>query len=94
MPRLALAVAFAAIVAPACSLVRHDRTPPAPAAVDLNHASRRTLEKLPGVTPSMARQIIDGRPYEDPHDLVERGILTERELARLGDQVIVTPRGR
>jgi DNA uptake protein ComE-like DNA-binding protein len=93
VPRLALVVALAAIVGPACSLVRHDRSPPAPVAVDLNHASRRTLEKLPGVTPSMARQIIDGRPYDDPHDLVARGILTERELARLGDRVVVTPRG-
>src|SRR5262249_52164124 len=44
VPRLALVVALAAIVGPACSLVRHDRSPPAPVAVDLNHASRRTLE--------------------------------------------------
>jgi DNA uptake protein ComE-like DNA-binding protein len=78
------------LVLSACGLFRgtdsgHDR----PAALDLNSASLRKLEALPGVTPSMARRIADGRPYRTPDDLVDRDILTERELDRIRDRVVV-----
>src|SRR5215510_7971985 len=63
-----------------------------PATIDLNTASLRRVEELPGVTPSMARRIVDGRPYGDPHELVERGILTDRELERILDRVTVKHR--
>jgi predicted DNA-binding helix-hairpin-helix protein len=94
MTRAARAVACATLVAvSACGLIgRHrddDRSPP----IDLNSASVRKVEQLPGVTPSMARRIVEGRPYDDPHDLVERGILTERELGRILDRVSVKARG-
>jgi DNA uptake protein ComE-like DNA-binding protein len=90
MTRVAhFAVALAALIAlSSCSLQRHDaaaRVPP----IDLNSASLRAVERLPGVTPSMARRIVDGRPYAAPEDLVERGILTSRELDRVGDRVTV-----
>src|SRR5262249_49139387 len=93
MPRVASAVALAAaIVLPSCALLRHDG-PPAPVVqIDLNSASLRSVERLPGVTPSMARRIVDGRPYAAPEDLVERGILTSRELDRVADRVTVRER--
>jgi DNA uptake protein ComE-like DNA-binding protein len=77
----------AALVGPACGLVHHHRDPPAPRPLDLNTASRRAIEKLPGITPSMARRIVEGRPFEDPHELVERRILTEHEFRRVADRV-------
>ena len=77
----------AALVGPACGLVHRHRDPAAPRPLDLNTASRRTIEKLPGITPSMARRIVEGRPFEDPHELVERRILTEREIRRVSDRV-------
>ena len=77
----------AALVGPACGLVHRHRDPPAPRPLDLNTASRRAIEKLPGVTPSMARRIVEGRPFEDPYELVERRILTEREFRRVADRV-------
>jgi competence protein ComEA len=94
MPRSrVLALAFVAFVAfPACGLFRRDRSSERPAAIDLNTASLRRVETLPGITPSMARRIVDGRPYEDPHDLVERDILTARELERILDHVTVKRR--
>jgi DNA uptake protein ComE-like DNA-binding protein len=49
----------------------------------------REVERLPGITPSMARRIVDGRPYERLDDLVERGILTRHELDRLEDRATV-----
>ena len=79
----------AALVGPACGLVHRHRDPPAPRPLDLNTASRRAIEKLPGVTPSMARRIVEGRPFEDPYELVERRILTEREFQRVADRVTV-----
>ncbi|HJQ85051.1 MAG TPA: helix-hairpin-helix domain-containing protein [Candidatus Binatia bacterium] len=86
----AVALAFASLVTlPACRLLPFHRAAEQPAAIDLNTASRRKIEALPGVTPSMAQRIIDGRPYVDTDDLVERGILTRRELERLLDRVTV-----
>jgi competence protein ComEA len=90
---LALALA-AALVLPSCGLLHRSRGQEAPAPIDLNRASLRSVERLPGITPSMARRIVEGRPYEDAHDLVARGILTEREFARIADRVIVKDRGR
>ncbi|HYY05715.1 MAG TPA: helix-hairpin-helix domain-containing protein [Candidatus Limnocylindria bacterium] len=92
--RLATLVLVVALVGPACDLLHRRHAPAAPAPVDLNRASLRKLEKLPGITPSMARRIVEGRPYEEPHDLVKRGILTERELDRILDRVVVTSRAR
>jgi competence protein ComEA len=94
MPRagvVPLALA-AALLLPACGLLRRERAPERPAVIDLNVASVRKIEQLPGITPSMARRIVDGRPYGAPHDLVERGILTERELERIFDRVTVKDR--
>ena len=90
--RLAALALAAALVAPACSLFHRRHAPETPAPIDLNRASLRKLEKLPGITPSMARRIVEGRPYEEPHDLVTRGILTERELERILDRVVVERR--
>ena len=90
--RLAALALAAALVAPACSLFHRRHAPATPAPIDLNRASLRELEKLPGITPSMARRIVEGRPYEEPHDLVTRGILTERELERILDRVVVERR--
>ncbi len=43
--------------------------------VNINTASRPELESLPGVTPPMARAIIDNRPYTDPNELRRKKIL-------------------
>jgi DNA uptake protein ComE-like DNA-binding protein len=73
-----------------CAFWRHDRPAPPPTErLDLNTASVRRIEKLPGITPSIARRIVDGRPYQEPDDLVERGILTRHELERISDEIAV-----
>jgi DNA uptake protein ComE-like DNA-binding protein len=94
--RMILGVALVTLLAgPACSLLhRHHEEPEHPQPIDLNRASLRKVEKLPGVTPSMARRIVDGRPYREPQELVDRGILTRRELDRILDRVVVEDRGR
>jgi DNA uptake protein ComE-like DNA-binding protein len=57
--------------------------------VDVNTASEAELERLPGVTPSMARRIYEGRPYKTLDELVERGLLSERELDRVRRKITV-----
>lgn len=93
-PRRARSAAalLAAFLLVGCGLLGRDGNPEAPAQLDLNAAPLSTVEKLPGITPSMARRIVAERPYEDLDDLVERDILTERELERVADRVTVGPR--
>ena len=89
----ALDLALATLLAvTACGLLHRGHVDEKPSPIDLNSASLRKVEQLPGVTPSLARRIVEGRPYEDPHQLVERGILTERELERILDRVYVKGR--
>ena len=42
---------------------------PAFAAVDINTASQKELEKLPGIGPAKAKSIIEHRPYKAKEDL-------------------------
>jgi len=91
--RVVLGVALATLLAvPACGLIHRHREPEAPKAIDLNRASVRKIQELPGITPSMARRIVEGRPYSTPEDLVDRGILTRRELDRIVDRIVVRER--
>ena len=88
--RLLALVLVTSMALPGCRFLHRKHAEPArPPTIDLNTASLRRVEELPGVTPSMARRIVEGRPYGDPHELVERGILTERELDRILDRITV-----
>ena len=90
--RLGLSAAVALMLVgtlPACRLLHRAPRPAVVETVDLNTASQRKVERLPGITPSMAKRIVEGRPYANPRDLVERDILTERELERILDHVTV-----
>ena len=60
---------------------------PSAHAADINRASAAELTHLPGVSAATARRIVRGRPYADPHDLVQRGVLTENEFARVRDRI-------
>lgn len=57
-------------------------------AVDINSASRTDLETLPGITPSTARLIVAHRPYDTPHDLVRKRVVSEAEYDRIAGDVV------
>jgi DNA uptake protein ComE-like DNA-binding protein len=55
--------------------------------VNVNSASENDLATLPGVSRSEARRIIDGRPYRTPHDLLDKGVITESDYEKIRDRV-------
>jgi hypothetical protein len=79
----------ATLVASACGLVRPGEGKPPAGPLDVNTASLSEIEQLPGVTPSMAQRIFEGRPYGSLDELVDRGLLSQRELDRVKGKVRV-----
>jgi preprotein translocase subunit SecD len=59
----------------------------APEPVNVNRASERQLEKLPGVTAQEAQRIIGARPYHDKRELVKKGAITESAYARIKNDI-------
>ena len=57
--------------------------------LDINGAATKQLEALPGITPPLARAIVDGRPYTDPADLTRKHILTKPQYNRMKAQIEV-----
>ncbi len=58
-------------------------------AVNINTASRPQLEALPGVTPAMASQIVDNRPYTDPVELRKKHILPRDVYDRISGRLVI-----
>jgi DNA uptake protein ComE-like DNA-binding protein len=55
--------------------------------LNVNGATREQLISLPGVTGVEADRIIEGRPYDDPSELVQRGILRKSEYDKISDRL-------
>jgi DNA uptake protein ComE-like DNA-binding protein len=56
--------------------------------LDINKAAKDQLQDLPGVNSAQADRIIAGRPYDAPHQLVTRHVLTESEYGKISDRVV------
>jgi DNA uptake protein ComE-like DNA-binding protein len=56
--------------------------------VNINSASTAKLATLQGISVSRARAIVDGRPYGDTHELVDRGILTEKQYDQISHRIM------
>ena len=58
--------------------------------VDLNTASRADLMRLPGMTDTVASQIIDGRPFRAKSELLDRKIVSSDLYAKISGRVIAS----
>jgi competence protein ComEA len=55
--------------------------------LDLNTATREQLTSLPGVTGAEADEVIAGRPYDNPDQLVTRRILPQSKYDKIADRL-------
>jgi DNA uptake protein ComE-like DNA-binding protein len=55
--------------------------------VDINHAPKAQLTKLPGVDEATAEKMIGARPYKAAHELVTRRVVSEEEYQRMKDHI-------
>jgi competence protein ComEA len=68
------------------------KEPKAPVApVDLNTADQKALEALPGVGPTLAKRIMEARPFQSMDDLSKVKGMTKTKVAALKDKVTVGP---
>jgi DNA uptake protein ComE-like DNA-binding protein len=58
----------------------------------LNQVTREELLGVFGIGPVMAQKILDGRPYGNDHEVVDRGILNESTYEQLRRQVLTQGR--
>ncbi|MGE5616981.1 MAG: ComEA family DNA-binding protein [Bacillota bacterium] len=56
--------------------------------VDINHASQKDLQALPGIGDARAKAIIKGRPYKGKDDLVQKKIIPENVYNDIKDKII------
>ncbi len=55
--------------------------------LDLNHASARELERLPGIDRKTADRIVEGQPWRDPADLERQGLVSRAEYRRIAPKL-------
>ena len=61
----------------------------ATAMLDLNTATLEQLNDLPGIGPSKAKAIVEGRPYTSLADFESKGIVANSAFDKFKDQVTV-----
>jgi DNA uptake protein ComE-like DNA-binding protein len=55
--------------------------------INVNRASAKDLESLPGIDSDAAQRIIEGRPYSDSQDLAKRHIISRAEYNRIAGKI-------
>jgi competence protein ComEA len=91
---IALTICAVAVAISGAQWVAAQRPQPAPFAqaapdlLDMNTATPRQLNALPGFGPAYTRRVIAGRPYMSKNQLVTRGILPAAAYQRVSSLII------
>jgi len=59
--------------------------------IDVNAASVRELQQLPGIGPELAERVVRHRPYQKLDELIARKVLGRKEFARIKERIRVNP---
>ena len=57
--------------------------------IDINTASVRELERLPGMGPEVVERILQNRPYRKLDELITKKVLGRKQFARIKDRIRV-----
>ncbi len=56
--------------------------------VNINKASEKDLETLPGIDEASARRIVENRPYDNSYELVKKRSVSKAEYDRIAEKVV------
>ena len=56
--------------------------------IDINSASEKELDALPGIGEARAKAIVKGRPYKGKDELVQKKIIPKSEYDKIKDKII------
>jgi DNA uptake protein ComE-like DNA-binding protein len=57
-------------------------------AIDINHASKDDLKKLPGIGDAYANAILKNRPYKNKSQLRSRNVIPDATYNKIKDKII------
>jgi competence protein ComEA len=57
--------------------------------ININSATKQELESLPGIGPSKAQRIIEGRPYKNPEDIMKVRGIKQKLFDKIKDNITV-----